>query len=430
MIGEILDDVKRLAGWQHKCDCGKTHTIGTGKVVLESGAIDRLPAVIEELELPRTAWVLADENTHRAAGERVVKILQDNGVTTESTVLKAEGDGYIGADDAYLAQARSEVWQDAKLFIGVGSGVINDLARILVSEFNARYVSVPTAASMNGYGSPISALIENGVKITRPAPITEAIIADLDVLAAAPVHLAQSGFGDLLAKNSSNADWYMSGQIVKVYYCPLPVEIVRRASEKTIQFAPGIKNRDPQAISALTEGLIAGAFAMDSAGDTAPASGAEHLISHYLEMYAHLKDYQPPLHGEQVALGTLIAAALYEKMRQVDIEKIKFEKLADAYPTWSERERQIRNDHGELAEIILDEARAQHLEKKEYRRRLQTIRSEWNKLWQALEGRMLGSEQVRGAYLSAGTPTKAKDLDIPPDLVVKAYRLGKDIRQR
>jgi len=430
MTVEIPGDVVKLAGWRMKCSCGIEHKISTKAVVLEPRAIERLPAVIQQQNLPKTVWLLADENTFAAAGDRVCQILKKSGLAVETTILKAGETGYVGADEEYLAQARRGVWDQAEVFVGVGSGVINDLARLLVAERKTRYIAVATAASMNGYGSPISAVIENGVKVTKQSAPTDVIVADLDVLTAAPVHLSQSGFGDLLAKNSSNADWHIAGLVTGGYYCQVPVNIVRRLSERCVPVAPQIKHRDPAAIRILTEGLIGGAFAMDAAGVTAPASGGEHLISHYMEMVAHLANYPPALHGQQVALGTLIAAALYEAIRRIDIDRIDFNRLADEYPDWPERERQIVREHGSLAEIVMPEAKAQHLTRDKYRARLETIRRSWPKIWQYLDDTMLSTKQIRQAYLAAGTPTRAKDLAIPPELVAKAYHLARDIRAR
>lgn len=430
MPPHIPDNISELAGWQMACSCGKSHKVNTQQVILAPGAIDKLPAAIDERRLPRNVWLLADVNTYPAAGQRVCEVLREKNIAVETTILEPNETGYICADDDYLTRARNGIWDGAELFIGVGAGVINDLARLLVAERKVPYIVVATAASMNGYGSPISAVIENGVKVTKISAATDLIIADLDVLADAPVHLSQSGFGDLLAKNSSNADWYISGRVIGAYYCDRPVEMVRRAGERCLQVASKISDRDPQAIRVLTEGLIAGGFAMDAAGVTAPASGGEHLISHYMDMVAHLENYQPPLHGQQVALGTLIAAALYEKIRQVRIEKIDVDGLVNAYPDWPKRQQQLRAEHGELAEIIMPEAKAQQMTADQYRKRLATIGKNWQTIWHDLEGKIMSTEQIRNAYLAAGTPTRARDLDIPGELIVKAYRLARDIRSR
>lgn len=429
MDRRIPDDVTALAGLKYTCACGTTHRIHTRKVLIDHAAIKRLPDIIDELGLPKTAWILADDNTFAAAGERVRHVLRQAGVAVEHTILKAQG-GYIGADEAYLAQARAGMWNRAGLVIGVGSGTINDLARMLIKDRRIPYVVVATAPSMNGYGSPISAFLENGIKVTIPSAPTDAIIADLDVLAAAPVEMAQAGFGDLLAKNTSNTDWFLAALVRNDYYCDLPVEIVRRATARTTQIASDIRRRTSETIKALTEGLIAGAFAMDAAGVTSPASGGEHLISHYLEMVAHLHDMQPPMHGQQVAVGTIIASTLYEVLRKIDTDKIDFEQLVEKYPDWPTQEAHVRQEHGDLVESVLPEVRKQHLGPDQYRDRLQTIRAAWPELCRHIDTHVLRADDIRSAYLAAGTPTKAGDINIDPALLRKAVRLAHHVRDR
>jgi len=399
-------------------------------VVVEAGALERLPELMAELGLPGTVWILADANTFAAAGGRVEEVLRRAGRTVSAAILEPGPHGHLAADEENLDRACAAFNPDAGLVLGVGAGVINDLGKLVAGRYRAAYVAVPTAASMNGYGSPIAALVEGGVKVTRPTVPTEAIVADATVLAAAPARLTRSGFGDLLAKNSANADWFIAARLTGAYYCDVPVELVRRASDRVLGQAEAVGRGEPPAVAALTRGLVAGAFAMAAAGESAPASGGEHLISHYLDMTAHAFHRTPALHGEQVALGTLIAAALYERIVRLDIDTLRVQALVDRYPDWPQREAEVRRVHGRLAEHVLGPARAQHLTKAAYRARLERIRAQWGGIWSALAGRLLDCRTIRAAYERAGTPTRAADLDIDPNLLATAIRFSRDIRDR
>jgi glycerol-1-phosphate dehydrogenase [NAD(P)+] len=73
----------------------------------------------------------------------------------------------------------------------------------------------------------------------------------------------------------------------------------------------------PKAHEVLAHGLILSGLAMEAAGTSRPCSGAEHLVSHALDVGL---EERAALHGAQVALGTLIAAAahgtgLHEELR-------------------------------------------------------------------------------------------------------------------
>ena len=72
-------------------------------------------------------------------------------------------------------------------------------------------------------------------------------------------------------------------------------------------------------------------------GVSRPASGAEHMLSHYWEMYYIAHNRFPELHGIKVGLATPIIAEVFEKMRdQVPAEAM------EACPSREEVEKLLR----------------------------------------------------------------------------------------
>ena len=57
---------------QKNCLCGKEH-IFTSRVVIEKGAINKLPSILNEMEF-KSAFIFADKNTYSAAGKKTVEI--------------------------------------------------------------------------------------------------------------------------------------------------------------------------------------------------------------------------------------------------------------------------------------------------------------------------------------------------------------------
>jgi glycerol-1-phosphate dehydrogenase [NAD(P)+] len=53
-------------------------------------------------------------------------------------------------------------------------------------------------------------------------------------------------------------------------------------------------------------------------GTSAPASGGEHILSHTLDMMSTVDGVDHDLHGRQVGIGTIFAAAVYERILQID----------------------------------------------------------------------------------------------------------------
>ena len=51
---------------------------------------------------------------------------------------------------------------------------------------------------------------------------------------------------------------------------------------------------------------------MKKCGNSRPASGAEHHMSHFIEMQLSSADENAPYHGETVGLGTLVSLEIYQ----------------------------------------------------------------------------------------------------------------------
>ena len=68
------------------CSCGKEHLFDS-KVVIKNGAINDLPQILRSIG-SGSAFVFADSNTFKAAGKRVVEILDNNGIKTGKYVFK------------------------------------------------------------------------------------------------------------------------------------------------------------------------------------------------------------------------------------------------------------------------------------------------------------------------------------------------------
>jgi len=57
---------------------------------------------------------------------------------------------------------------------------------------------------------------------------------------------------------------------------------------------------------------------MTLVGTSAPTSGGEHLLSHTLDMIASVRGHRHDLHGRQVGVGTVLSAALCERILAIE----------------------------------------------------------------------------------------------------------------
>jgi glycerol-1-phosphate dehydrogenase [NAD(P)+] len=198
--------------------------------------------------------------------------------------------------------------------VAVGSGVINDLSKWASFQLGIPYLVVATAASMNGYSSANVAPTVAGVKVLVEARPPVAVVAEPAVIEEAPVPMTAAGFGDTIAKHQSNADWVMNHFLSGEYYCQFCAGIVTDLEPLYLDHPEDIRDGKREAIRGLFEALFWTGMAMTLVGTSTPASGGEHLLSPTLDMMAHVRGERHDLHGRQVGIGTLVSAALYQRV--------------------------------------------------------------------------------------------------------------------
>lgn len=299
-------DLKQFTG---PCGCGQAHGMAIKRILLEPGAIDRLPAVVAELGLAGPAFVISDSNTWKAAGQRVDALLDGAAVVL--------GRGDIHPDEQTVEQIEAAYPADTGYIVGVGGGVLTDTAKYIGHQHGGvPVVLVPTAPSVDGYAANSSVMTFNHFKHPLTTQAAVAIVADTDVLAAAPERLIASGLGDLLGKYVALADWDFAHLITGEKRCQRLYDMVNEAVGRAVDAAADIKARQPEAIEALMYALILAGLTIQMWGNSRPASGAEHQIGHVWEL-AVVSPEADLLHGEAVGVGTLAAKRLYERLFEV-----------------------------------------------------------------------------------------------------------------
>lgn len=301
------------------CPCGKKHIADIDDIIVENGAINRLPEVINGYGAKK-AFILADVNTYKAAGERTVSILYENSVPFSSYVFQNTA---LEPDELAVGSAVMHFDNSCDILIGVGSGVINDICKILSFRSKIPYIIVATAPSMDGYASATSSMSMDGLKVSLPDKCADTIIGNIDILKKAPEKALISGLGDMLAKYISIAEWRISNIITGEYYCEKIAQMIRDAVKKCVQNADGLLKRDDAAVKAVFEGLVIGGVAMTYAGLSRPASGVEHYFSHIWDMRGLEFGTPVSTHGIQCAIGTLYAARLYNKIKNAKPDREK-----------------------------------------------------------------------------------------------------------
>lgn len=309
-MASILDrPISQWAGMEYSCACGKSHKVDIQAIRVGSGVIQELPGILRDLGASHI-FLVADNYTYEAAGRQVEQLLDQAGLAYHKRVFQTETP--LVPNEYALGSVLAAMTSQDDMLLAVGSGTLNDVTKYVSARTGMPYVIAATAPSMDGYASTVAPTILDGFKTTLPAVYPAAIVADVDILKDAPMPMLTAGFGDIIGKFTSLADWRLSHQLNGEYYCPEVAGVIEAAVETCAANAQALAQREPQAIQAVTEALILSGLAMGMVGVSRPASGAEHQMAHYWEMDALRRGEVHSLHGNAVGVGTVLAASLYE----------------------------------------------------------------------------------------------------------------------
>ncbi|HIE09923.1 MAG TPA: iron-containing alcohol dehydrogenase, partial [Armatimonadetes bacterium] len=356
--------------------CGGRHKIQTEWVEAGRGLLGGAGGLIVKRMGKGKVAVVADRTTWEVAGREVFEGLRGEGVSAKDFVLP------IGERPAFpteeLAKDVEEALDGCDYAVAVGSGTVNDIVKLAAHRAEVPYVVFATAPSMNGYTSAISAVFVGGLKVTTPARPPVGVILDGDVLSSAPPHMRAAGPADLVSKFAANADWLISDLLLGTGYCPLPQEVVEPAYRALDDIADGVREGDPDSCLALGLSLLLSGFSLAVAGSSAPASGGEHLVSHYLDMLAHHAGREPfALHGLQVGVGTLACARLYELL----LSRGSLDPGGIEEKGWEEEDRRLRELHGPLYKFVVQEARRKFETRRARKEALLRLSSSPSEFW-------------------------------------------------
>jgi glycerol-1-phosphate dehydrogenase [NAD(P)+] len=324
------------------CACGSVHECGVHKVIIENGALSAIPQMLGE---HKNVVLVCDLNTWDACGGRVADLLAASGFIVR-TMRYPQNEILVPDDDAVNALLKSADEQ-TQAIIGVGTGVINDLCKWASFCLKLPYMIVATAPSMDGFASTGAALIIKGMKVTYEAHVPRWIVADTDVLKRAPLTMIRAGAGDILGKISSLNDWKISHIINGEMLCQQVYDMVEQQIAICRQDLPAINRQDEHAIARLMEALVAIGFCMSYVGNSRPASGSEHHLSHFFEVIGLLNKQPYFPHGIDVAYSTAVTCALRHRLVH-DIQRADYGPMNQE--KWQERVQAV---YGTLAPKII-----------------------------------------------------------------------------
>ena len=412
-----------LLGDAFSCECGRRHRIPIERIDVGEHALEAMPRWMTERGV-HSVVLIDDAVTGSVLGDTVRRRLHDAGLKTRD--LRFPATDHLRADAASLAQA-DQVIQEWRpdIVLAVGSGTLTDIARYSSFVAGLPFAVMATAPSVDGYASTVAALQLDGVKVTKPAQAPQAIFAMPSVLAAAPWPLIQSGFGDLVGKTTALMDWKLATRLYGEDWCGAAYRLVSDALHRVVNAASLLKARDPQAVRDLFEALIGSGFAMAMVGNSRPASGSEHHLSHYWDYLTYVGRRPYVSHGLQVGYATQFMMRVYETLEGV--ERIEPPVLPDLGPAW---EADVRGRWGAGAADIVREQQS----------KLEWLANHGDpSRWQGMDGRALAAalepefgriEATRQALAIMGIPNAVGEFSVTSAMLAESLTFANEVRAR
>ena len=408
-------------------------SVSTDTKVFEMGqGIYRIaPDVLKEYFPGRKFVVVADLNTWAVLGEKVYECLVQSGIVTEKyiigkeefhadwkyvemtgRIIEGDFDGakvlesaeeYVDTDPGLLVKEPSS---DFNVLVAVGSGVINDLCKLASHHHGQSYLCMPTAASVDGYSSFGASITYCGAKQTFNCPAPVAIVADIDVIAAAPKEMTAAGYADLAAKVPAGAEWMIADFVGSEPIIPQAWHILQDYIDDFLSDPDAVAAGDPKAIADLFEGLTLSGFAMQAARSSRPASCCDHLFSHFLDMHGHRFNGKLQSHGFQVAIGTLVMCAVFDELFTQDLCCVDVDYSLYMWPSLESEQQRAMNlfKNTSAPRLGYESITVKYGDKEQVREELESLVALWPDLKRKLQGQVYSFSKMQDLFRRAGAP--------------------------
>lgn len=395
------------------------------------GAMAKTPAMFNELFPGKTAIVVADSNTWKVAGEAVQTYLKEAGIPTVEPFIFTDPD--LFAEWSYIEQLEAHLKGLDVIAVAVGSGVINDLTKLVSCHLDRPYMIVGTAASMDGYTAYGASITFEGNKQTFDCPAPKGMVLDPTVAAKAPEGMSASGYGDLIAKIPAGADWIIAEKAGVEKVDPFAFSLVQGNLRGALSDPDAVAAGDVEATGKLADGLIMSGFAMQAILSSRPASGTDHQFSHFWDMEGLCYQGKHVSHGFKVAIGTLVSTACLEFLASKDLSKLDIDAAVAKWPTWDEMEKHIRvifeGKPGHLARGLV-ESKGKYVNSEGIRKQLENVKACWPELQKAIREQIMPFDEVHDKLKRVRAPYEPEMIGVSKTKLRDTFRCIPFMRNR
>lgn len=419
-------EIQSYLNRDYPCACGRVHQTDLKDVIVEAGANQRIGSLVKSYGID-CVLLVGDVNTYPVAGYAVESSLKSEGI---DVIRHIYPERELVPDEAAINALLSAVTPDISFMVTVGSGTLNDISKYVCSKKKIDYLIAATAPSMDGYASTVAPIIENGMKVTYEAKVAKAIVGDLDVLKNAPKDMINAGVGDILGKYTCLCDWRLAHIINDEYYCQTIADIVDESIRTVTDNIDGVARREEEAIRHIMEALILSGIAMSYAGNSRPASGSEHHLSHYWEMMFLQQHRKALLHGTKVGIATVIVDEIYQSLRH---RRIDFNAALDKAFAFDEKkwETLMEEVYGPAAAGVIELEKSIHKNSPvNVGRRIKKAEENWRKITTMIDEYLPKPQKIEAILREIGAPHTYEQVGIDHQMYENSIRWAKELRNR
>lgn len=301
--GGVIDEL--VAGTWHHPRTGERARIPNDNIVIAEALDGAEPELVGELHRGQSLIVVADRFTWDVLGQRVRDRLRALGPVDALVWEKPR------CSEDGVAELRS-LTRHADALIAVGSGTVSDSVKY-ATFLDGRPYSVFPTSPMNAYTTPTASVSFGGFKRSITAHAARGVFFDLSILAKCPPRLIAAAFADVVCRTTSQVDWLLSHLVLGTRYDDTAYQLLAYDEATMLDRAGDFTSGDLEALAVLTRIAAIMGLGTSFTGTTHSGSMAEHMMSHYIDMFAG-SGHPGSSHGEQVGVTTLTVSALQNQM--------------------------------------------------------------------------------------------------------------------
>ena len=268
-------------------------------IVAGHGVLDGVRDMCRSLHLAGSGTILTGGKTADVAGNHVMELMEGYDIDVCRT-------GGATMENVELAAAQAKEF-GSSFILAVGGGSKIDIAKIVSNELHIPFIAIPTSASHDGIASNRASLKSNDGSKSVASASPLGVIADTEIIARAPFRLLASGCADVISNLTAVKDWDFARRLKGEPFSRSAYSLSMHAAESIVENSELIKPNVEESVWLAIKPIIMSGISMSIAGSSRPTSGAEHMISHMLD----IKCPGRALHGEQCGVGSILTMYLH-----------------------------------------------------------------------------------------------------------------------